>query len=212
MNKGVAKPGAQRPLGCGIEFLAPVPKLFCRNRSHVASLAGPTRGCSVGPCARPKPRAGRLASQPAIMDAGSSPGDGPWTPPPSSYRSRSPPAPLREPGRRPRGSRRVPRPCRTRRGCGARSRAQQIFSQALRLANAGNTTPRPGLWYPLPMRTPRDTSPRPAPIRLTRSLPARRFIVGLLLLSLAACGQKGALYREKKPQSRLTSDAALLLP
>ena len=207
MNKGVAKPGAQRPLGCGIEFLAPVPKLFCRNRSHVASLTGPTRGCSVGPCARPKPRAGRLAPQPAI-DAGSLPGDGPWTPPPSSYRSRSPPAPLREPGRRPRGSRRAPRPCRARREIpGAAD-----LSQALRLANAGNTTPRPGLWYPLPMRTPRDTSPRPAPIRLTQSLPARRFIVGLLLLSLAACGQKGALYREKKPESRLTSDATLLLP
>jgi hypothetical protein len=62
------------------------------------------------------------------------------------------------------------------------------------------------------MRTPRDTTPRPAPIWLTQSLPARRFIVGLLLLSLAACGQKGGLYREKKPESRLTSDAALLLP
>ncbi|MGH8586997.1 MAG: LPS translocon maturation chaperone LptM [Gammaproteobacteria bacterium] len=63
------------------------------------------------------------------------------------------------------------------------------------------------------MRTPRDTSPRPAPIRFTHSGPARRFIVGLLLLSsLAACGQKGALYREKKPESRLASDAALLLP
>jgi hypothetical protein len=47
---------------------------------------------------------------------------------------------------------------------------------------------------------------------LTQSLPARRFIVGLLLLSLAGCGQKGALYREKKPVPRLASDAALLLP
>jgi predicted small lipoprotein YifL len=47
---------------------------------------------------------------------------------------------------------------------------------------------------------------------LTHRGPARRFIVGLLLLSLAACGQKGGLYREKKPESRLTSDAALLLP
>ncbi|MDQ3774794.1 MAG: lipoprotein [Pseudomonadota bacterium] len=63
------------------------------------------------------------------------------------------------------------------------------------------------------MRTPRDTSPRPAPIRLPHSGPARRFIVGLLLLSfLVACGQKGSLYREKKPESRLTSDAAFLLP
>jgi hypothetical protein len=63
------------------------------------------------------------------------------------------------------------------------------------------------------MRTPRDTTPRPVPIRWTRSLPARRFIVGLLLLSsLAACGQKSALYRGKKPESRLTSDAALLVP
>jgi Prokaryotic lipoprotein-attachment site len=75
-----------------------------------------------------------------------------------------------------------------------------------------NTTLGPGLWYPLPMRTPRDTTPRPAPIRLTHGGPARCFIVGLLLLSLAACGQKGGLYREKKPESRLTSDAALLLP
>jgi hypothetical protein len=65
---------------------------------------------------------------------------------------------------------------------------------------------------PLPMRTPRDTTPRPAPIRLTHSGAARRCIVGVLLLSLAACGQKGALYREKKPESRLSSDAALLLP
>ena len=210
MNKGVAKPGAQRPLGCGIEFLAPVPKLFCRNRSHVASLAGPTRGCSVGPCARPKPRAGRLASQPAIMDAGSSPGDG------RGHLHRLRTGPDRP---RPRCENLVEDPedrggpaALSARRCGARSRAQQFFSHALRLANVGNTTPRPGLWYPLPMRTPRATTPRPAPIRLTHSLPARRFIVGLLLLSLAGCGQKGALYREKKPVPRLASDAALLLP
>ncbi|MGH2577874.1 MAG: LPS translocon maturation chaperone LptM [Actinomycetota bacterium] len=62
------------------------------------------------------------------------------------------------------------------------------------------------------MRTPRDTTPRPARIRWTHGGAARCFIVGLLLLSLAACGQKGGLYREKKPESRLTSDAALLLP
>lgn len=75
------------------------------------------------------------------------------------------------------------------------------------------TPPGPGLWYPLSMRTPRDTTPRPARIRWNHGGPARRFIVGLLLLSsLAACGQKGVLYREKKPESRLTSDAALLLP
>ncbi len=80
-------------------------------------------------------------------------------------------------------------------------------------ANAGNTTRGRGLWYPLPMRTPRDTTPRPARIPWTHGGPARRFIVGLLLLSsLAACGQKGGLYREKKPESRLISDAALLIP
>ncbi|MGH8566445.1 MAG: LPS translocon maturation chaperone LptM [Gammaproteobacteria bacterium] len=62
------------------------------------------------------------------------------------------------------------------------------------------------------MRTPHDTTPRPARIQWTHGRPARRFIVGLLLLSLAACGQKGALYREKKPETRLTSDAAFLLP
>ncbi|MGH8562631.1 MAG: LPS translocon maturation chaperone LptM [Gammaproteobacteria bacterium] len=63
------------------------------------------------------------------------------------------------------------------------------------------------------MRTPRDTTPRPARIRWTDGGPARRFIIGLLLLSsLVACGQKGGLYREKKPESRLTSDETLLLP
>jgi predicted small lipoprotein YifL len=62
------------------------------------------------------------------------------------------------------------------------------------------------------MYMPTETAARPSRIGLGQNTIARHFIFGLLVLSLAACGQKGALYREKKPDSRLTSDAALLLP
>jgi hypothetical protein len=62
------------------------------------------------------------------------------------------------------------------------------------------------------MHTPTENAIRPSRIGLLQNPIARHFILALLVLSLAACGQKGGLYREKKPESRFTSDAALLLP
>ncbi len=55
---------------------------------------------------------------------------------------------------------------------------------------------------------PRLTGPtRPARIAI-----GRRLILALLILGLTACGQKGPLYREKKPESRLGTDAGFLVP
>lgn len=66
------------------------------------------------------------------------------------------------------------------------------------------------------MHTPIETATRPLRIGLAQNPIVRHFILALVLLSLAACGQKGGLYREKKPEARftqgLTSDATLLLP
>jgi hypothetical protein len=62
------------------------------------------------------------------------------------------------------------------------------------------------------MHTPTEAATRPSRISPVQNPTTRQFILALLVLSLAACGQKGGLYREKKPEPRLTSDATLLLP
>ncbi|MGH8480494.1 MAG: LPS translocon maturation chaperone LptM [Gammaproteobacteria bacterium] len=62
------------------------------------------------------------------------------------------------------------------------------------------------------MHTARNAFPSPSRTRLAGNQTVRRLVLALLLLSLAACGQKGGLYREKKPESRFTADASLLVP